>query len=76
MFARVFSYAVIGLEGMIVEVEVDIGRDLLGMHFAWIKGQEHVKRALEVASAGSHNLLMIGTTSHSICSKLLRRILG
>ena len=42
------------------EEELDLTVSQYGVDFGDVKGQEHVKRALEVAAAGGHNVLMIG----------------
>ncbi len=59
------------------DVDAELQRAHAAIDFAEVRGQEAVKRALTIAAAGGHNLMMIGPagTGKSMCAKALPGIL-
>ena len=51
-----------GLDRVFVDVREEFSMNVLShdMDFSEVKGQENMKRALEIAAAGGHNLMLIG----------------
>lgn len=50
----------INLQPTEVDTTAPRASQLSGEDFSEVRGQQHVKRALEVAAAGGHNMLMVG----------------